>query len=221
MSGALVLVAGPSGAGKDTLIRLARERLRDDPRFVFVRRVITRAGDAGGEDHEPATPEEFARRAAAGGFMLSWDAHGLRYGVPGSVEADLASGRVAIVHVSRGIIAEACARYPGSRVAIVTAPVEVLAARLATRGREPASEHQARLARPDLLPAKTRPILISNDGEPEAAADALVALLRRCLPQEPHQDGSQLQEESQIQQNLQVQQGAPSGSPCPKVETTA
>ena len=64
MTGALILVAGPSGAGKDTLIRLAQERLRDDPRFVFVRRVITRAKEAGGEDHEPTDPADFAARAA-------------------------------------------------------------------------------------------------------------------------------------------------------------
>ena len=39
MKGTLVLIAGPSGAGKDTLIRLAQLRLREDPRFVFVRPV--------------------------------------------------------------------------------------------------------------------------------------------------------------------------------------
>jgi phosphonate metabolism protein PhnN/1,5-bisphosphokinase (PRPP-forming) len=183
MSGMLVLVAGPSGAGKDTLIRLARERLRDDQRFVFVRRAITRPGDAGGEDHEPVTRDEFARREAGAEFLLSWDAHGLRYGVPGTVEADLAEGRVVIVNVSRGVIAEATQRFPNSRLVIVTAPAEMLAARLALRGREPASEHQARLARPHgVTIAQDHLMRIDNDGTPQAGAEALIAILHQCLP---------------------------------------
>jgi ribose 1,5-bisphosphokinase len=186
MSGPLILVAGPSGAGKDTLIHLARERLRDDQRFVFVRRVITRPGSAGAEDHEPASPAEFARQAAAGAFALSWEAHGLRYGVPRSVEDDLAAGRIAIVNVSRGVVPEARRRYPNLRVVIVTAPVEMLAARLAARGREPASEHRGRLSRPDLpATADIRPFHISNDRRPEDGAEALVAFLRQCAALTP------------------------------------
>jgi phosphonate metabolism protein PhnN/1,5-bisphosphokinase (PRPP-forming) len=184
MSGALVLVAGPSGAGKDTLLRLAQEKLRDEPRFVFVRRVITRPKEAVGEDHEPAEPREFARRVESGAFALSWEAHGLRYGVPRAIEDDLAAGRVVVVNVSRAVIPEAVRRYPGAGVVIVTAPLELLAARLAERGREPAAEHRARLARPDLAPDATlRPHCISNDRTPEVGAQALVAILRSYLPQ--------------------------------------
>ena len=50
--GRLVLVVGPSGAGKDTLINRAKEALKGDPRFHFVRRVVTRAADAAAEDHD-------------------------------------------------------------------------------------------------------------------------------------------------------------------------
>jgi len=44
----LVLVVGPSGAGKDSLLKAAREEFRGDPRIGFARRVITRPADPDG-----------------------------------------------------------------------------------------------------------------------------------------------------------------------------
>ena len=74
----LVLVVGPSGAGKDSLLNAARAAFADDPRIHFVRRVITRPADPGGEDHEPVNEAGFAARS----FALSWSAHGLSDGIP-------------------------------------------------------------------------------------------------------------------------------------------
>src|SRR3712207_2085991 len=101
----LVAVVGPSGAGKDTLIAGARARLGPDPRFRFVRRGITRPASAGGEDHEPLDRGTFLRRRDAGGFALWWEAHGLLYGVPRDIEADLAASRCVVANLSRGVLA--------------------------------------------------------------------------------------------------------------------
>jgi len=49
--GTLVLVVGPSGAGKDSVIGALRQRLAGDDRVAFARRVITRAVEEGGEAH--------------------------------------------------------------------------------------------------------------------------------------------------------------------------
>ena len=63
--GRLVLVVGPSGAGKDTLIAGAKAGLADDASVVFPRRVVTRAS-GNGEDHDTLTVAEFDRSAQSG-----------------------------------------------------------------------------------------------------------------------------------------------------------
>ena len=47
--GLLVVVVGPSGAGKDTLMRAAAEHFEGRPDVHFVQRAITRPAEAGGE----------------------------------------------------------------------------------------------------------------------------------------------------------------------------
>src|SRR6478736_7831953 len=99
----LVLVVGPSGAGKDTLLGMAHRALIKEPRVRFVRRIITRLAEAGHEDHEAVTEAEFAGRD----YALRWQAHGLSYGIPLDIAGDLARGHVVVANVSRGVIAEA------------------------------------------------------------------------------------------------------------------
>jgi ribose 1,5-bisphosphokinase len=143
----LVLVVGPSGAGKDTLINAAKTALGADGRFVFPRRVVTRQAVTALEDHDSVTPEEFALREANGAYALSWEAHGLRYGLPRSIVDDIAAGRVVVMNGSRAMVATARAKFPGTIVVLVEATPDVRAQRLAGRGRETTAEVAARLAR--------------------------------------------------------------------------
>ena len=105
--GLLCLVVGPSGAGKDTLMERARAELAPRGRHLFVRRVITRQADAGGEDHEPETVAGFQARAAAGDFLLHWQAHGLCYGIPATVAAARRDGMTVVANVSRAVLDDA------------------------------------------------------------------------------------------------------------------
>lgn len=175
----LVAVVGPSGAGKDTLMGLARARLAGDARFVFVQRAITRPAQAGGEDHRAVSAADFAAERAAGGFALWWDAHGLSYGIPRVIEHDMAAGRVVVANLSRGVLADAATRYR-LRVLVITAPVAVLAARLAARGREDAADIAARLAREAALPEGLEIVTVMNDAMPEEGAMRVAAVLSRA-----------------------------------------
>lgn len=166
----LILVVGPSGAGKDTLLAAAQSALAGDARFRFARRVITRPADAGGEAHEAITEAEFARRS----FALRWQAHGLHYGIP-HVEMDCAT----VANVSRTVIAEAATRY-AVQVIEVTAPADVLAERLGQRGREGERDMAARLARRVVLPEGVLVHTVLNDASLEQGVARFVAALRRA-----------------------------------------
>ncbi|MBD0273805.1 MAG: phosphonate metabolism protein/1,5-bisphosphokinase (PRPP-forming) PhnN, partial [Acetobacteraceae bacterium] len=166
----------PSGAGKDTLMAGARSRLGPDPRFRFARRGITRPASTGGEDHEPLDRDAFLRRRDAGGFALWWEAHGLLYGIPRDIEADLAAGRCVVANLSRRALAEADARYP-LLVLEITAPPDLLAARLAMRGRDDPAAIAARLAREAPLPPSVPVRRVLNDGTPEAGIAQVTAAL--------------------------------------------
>ena len=173
MRGTLFLVAGPSGAGKDTLIAASRERLGRD--YVFPRRTITRPAHAGGEDHVPESVAGFDAKEHAGGFALSWRAHGIAYGVPAAIETDLARGANVVVNVSRTVVADAKARFRPARAILITASPAILAARLNARGRESGEDIGERLGRAPAIAADT---VIVNDGALEPAIEQFVKALR-------------------------------------------
>jgi ribose 1,5-bisphosphokinase len=179
--GAFVAVVGASGVGKDALLCYARDRSGVLARFP--RRVITRPPGPG-EDHEPVTEAEFARACGRGAFALSWQAHGLWYGIPSSADDAVHDGRVVVANVSRGVLGELAARYRRLVVVRVTVSDEVRAQRLRARRREPESGVGQRLGRPDPAPGHRVDALITNDGSLAEGGDRLVRVIRAaaCRP---------------------------------------
>ncbi len=177
--GGFVLVVGPSGAGKDTLLRLACAELAGEPRLVLARRVITRPESAA-EAHDTLDEAGFLAAAANGAFCQHWQAHGLRYGIPARYAAATRAGAVVVANVSRGVVASARAALPGVTAVEITAPAEILAARLAQRARPEDGDLDARLARATAATAQVD-LRILNDSTPEQAAAQLLAHLRARL----------------------------------------
>lgn len=176
MSGTFVAVVGSSGVGKDSVMSYARNRLESD--VVIVRRVVTRDADGGSEDHDSMTLDQFVAAETEGRFALSWEAHGLRYGLPVELEDDLHTGRVVIANLSRAVVPKLMLRYPSAVVVEISAEPHVIADRLAGRGREDANEIQRRMDRSVgvRLPAST--VRIDNSGALEVAGEQFVGLLR-------------------------------------------
>ncbi len=175
----LILIVGPSGAGKDTLLNGARERLGEHPGVRFVRRVITRPGDMGEEAHESISEQAFLLREAAGDFALSWRAHGLHYGIPADISIDLAKGRAVLANVSRAVVAEAAEQFPVAVIEI-TAPAAMLQQRLASRGREDAADVARRLSREIELRLPVSRETVMNDGTPEQGVSRLLDAIREA-----------------------------------------
>lgn len=146
MHGRLIYLMGPSGAGKDSLLNAARERLAAQG-CQIARRVITRSAEAVGEDAIAVTPAEFDAQEQAGAFAMSWRANGLAYGIPRQIDDWLAAGEDVLVNGSRAYLDQARHRYPDLLAILLTVDRDVLRQRLLARGRETPEQIEQRLAR--------------------------------------------------------------------------
>ena len=175
--GRLVLVVGPSGAGKDTLLRLAQAACVDDHDIVFPRRVVTRASSAD-EDNIAVSPDEFARARDHGDFAVHWDAHGHSYALPLEINDDIRAGRAVVANVSRTVIAALRQAYANVVVVAITAPPEVLAQRLAARARSTDGNVATRLARSVDDASANADVTILNAGSADYHGRQLVRAIR-------------------------------------------
>ncbi|WP_208350275.1 phosphonate metabolism protein/1,5-bisphosphokinase (PRPP-forming) PhnN [Pseudaestuariivita rosea] len=173
--GRLIAVVGPSGVGKDSIISGIVDAAPDIHR---VKRVITRPSELGGEDYTAVTATQFSDMAAQGLFCLQWSAHGLQYGIPATTLERIAAGDTCIANLSRGVLMDAKSVFPKLLVLKITASPDILAERLAGRGRETAEQIANRLARSEKpIPAAVDVTEISNNGPlDETIAAALVAI---------------------------------------------
>ncbi|KFB08321.1 phosphonate metabolism protein/1,5-bisphosphokinase (PRPP-forming) PhnN [Nitratireductor basaltis] len=180
--GVFVAVAGPSGAGKDSVMQYARERLgalAGD--VVFARRVITRPMEADSEEHDSLEVEAFERAERDGCFAASWRANGLCYGLPAELDDIARAGQVVVANASRAVIPALGERYVNFQPVIITAPREVLADRLAARGRESRAELLQRLERAHSSELQVpQALVIDNSGPLEQAGEKFLAVLRRA-----------------------------------------
>ena len=96
----LIVISGPSGVGKDTVIQHMRELMPDAYYAVTATTRERRPGEVDGVHYFFYTPEQFNERLAASDFLEHANVYGNQYGVPKTPVRDaLRRGRDVVVKV--------------------------------------------------------------------------------------------------------------------------
>ncbi|MGB3067243.1 MAG: phosphonate metabolism protein/1,5-bisphosphokinase (PRPP-forming) PhnN [Ottowia sp.] len=173
MNHRLVYVIGPSGAGKDSVLGKLREAWPAHDPAHWATRTITRPADAGGEQHEAVNAHTFHQLCQTQAFAMHWTANGLSYGVRHEELKQLSAGQWVFVNGSRAYLTDFLQQWPQATVVQISASIEVLAKRLAARGRETQEAIALRLSRAVPLQLAPDAVSIVNDGDLNDAANAL------------------------------------------------
>ncbi|HRJ26783.1 MAG TPA: guanylate kinase [Fimbriimonadaceae bacterium] len=100
MTGRLVVLSGPSGVGKDTVLNRWQERNPRVSRVVACTTRPPRTGEVDGVDYTFLSREEFLQRAAEGAFLEFKEVHGNFYATPlAAMEQMLSEGRIVVLKI--------------------------------------------------------------------------------------------------------------------------
>jgi ribose 1,5-bisphosphokinase len=182
MESKVFYLIGPSGAGKDSVIRCCRPLLTEVDRCFVAHRYITRPPELRGENHIWLSDHEFDKRRNLGAFAMHWEANGYRYGTGCEIDSWLDQGINVLVNGSRAYLPKALQAYHHRLVPILLhVEMESLRSRLIERGRESAVEIEERIQRARLQEDKLdrRMQRIDNNGSLESAARQLLQIIRR------------------------------------------
>ena len=144
----LVIISGPSGVGKDTIIDALRLRVHE-PEYHYVVTCTTRArrpGELDGVDYHFLSREAFERQRAAGGFLEANEVHGNWYGTPrGQVRDALEADHDVILKIDVQGAQVVKTKVPGALLIFLIPPsLEDLFQRLRSRATETADELEIR-----------------------------------------------------------------------------
>ncbi|MCE9556093.1 MAG: guanylate kinase [Planctomycetes bacterium] len=148
--GKLVVISGPAGAGKSTVLREVFHHCRRPLSFsVSATTRPPRPGELNGRDYHFLTPAEFQKRRAEGDFLECFEVFGRGhwYGTLWSeVTPSLEAGKWVVLEVDVDGAMAVLERFPQA-ITIFVRPrsIDVLRKRLEARGTEAAAEIERRL----------------------------------------------------------------------------
>jgi guanylate kinase len=184
-------VAGPSGAGKGTIVRRLLER---DPSLWYSVSATTRApreGEVDGRDYHFVSREEFERERDAGGYLEWFEVYGDLKGTPrAGAEAQLAQGRDVVLEIDvQGALAVRD-RFPDALLVFVRPPSrEEQRRRLVQRGQDDAATVERRLAQAaeeERQVDRFDAVVVNDDAERATGEVAAILAARREAGPAPH-----------------------------------
>jgi guanylate kinase len=176
----LVIISGPSGVGKDTIIDALRRRQRQRD-YHYVVTATTRArrrGEVNGIDYHFLDPETFARLRDEGEFLEANEVHGNWYGTPRSqVRAALAEGRDVILKIDVQGAQVVKEKIPEALLIFLVPPsLEDLFQRLRRRATESADELELRQRNAAIELARQHDydhVVVNETGQVERTAERI------------------------------------------------
>lgn len=172
----VIVVSGPSGAGKGTLISKVRERM---PSLAVAISATTRAireSERDGREYYFLSPGEFQRRVDAGDFVEHVEYAGNRYGTLRSeLHRILDGGRSVVLEIELRGAREVKAALPDCMTVFIKPPsIDELERRLRARGTEADAAINARLDTGRIeMQAIDEFDAVVNNADVDVAADAL------------------------------------------------
>lgn len=181
-TGMLIVIVGPSGSGKDTLLNEIRKVSDLTNSLHFVKRTITRNLVKDAEDFWPLSTEEFVEAKKSNAFCVAWEAHGLHYGVPQTVLDLVKTGHKVVLNGARRALPELQNTFKKMAIINISADPDVLAMRLMKRGREDAVDIWDRLKQQNLcVDPSFQTINIDNSGSLERSTNDLHKALKKLI----------------------------------------
>jgi guanylate kinase len=176
-----VVITGPSGVGKGTLIRSLRERMPELQLSISATTRLPRAGETQAVDYHFMSPEDFERHVREGDFVEHADYAGARYGTLRSeLETRSSSGAPVLLEIEVQGARQVREHMPEAVQVFIAPPsVDALRARLVGRGTDAPEQVEARLrtAEAELAAQHEFAHVVVND-RLEDAVEALIEIVR-------------------------------------------
>lgn len=182
----VILIVGPSGSGKDTLLRSAKKHFGPTDKLSFVRRYITRPPSKD-EDNFYLDQEGFLTLKECQFFVSTWQAHNNYYGIARHALTSDKKHYGLLCSISRRAVTDFEEKFANTTTIHVSAREDILLERLKERGRENREDIEKRLHRATRKVEARELITFDNSDPLDKTIPSFLSLLdelanKRTLP---------------------------------------